>query len=168
MRAAASPPATPARRTPVPLSIASYAWTASPASIIVSGAATAAGHGESRRQRNADVDAHRLGRQHVDVETVDAAARVRRAAPPPRSPAPAPRACPAALSVGAVGAERHASPFRRRASATNAISTLTITLSNANGFALIQSSIGVTLPGESADCEHDRARNDLYRRPGCR
>ena len=129
--------------TPVPLGIASYAWTASPSSIIVSGATT------PRVTVNPATGTLTLtltdSAGNVDVETVTLTTNSATSTAPTYSGASA-TGCPAELGV-TPSAPSVTESFSPGSVGTNAVSTLTITLSNANGFTLIQSSIGVTLPG---------------------
>ncbi len=129
--------------TPVPLSIVSYAWTAAPASIILSGAATA--------QVTVNPAAGTLtltltdSAGNVDVETVTLTAGSA-ASTAPTSAGTSAMACPAALSVSP-SAPTVTESFSPSSVGENAVSKLMITLSNPNGFTLIQSSISATLPG---------------------
>ncbi len=127
---------------PAPLSIASYAWTASPSNLIVGGANT------DRVTVNPAAGTLTLtvtdSAGNIDTETVtltsDSAASTA-----PTTAGTSATACPAAITVAPVAPTVSAS-FAPATTATSAGSTLTITLANTNGFALTQSSFGLTLP----------------------
>ena len=127
---------------PAPLSIASYAWTASPSSLIVSGASSA--------QVSVDPAPGTLtltvtdSAGNVDTETVTLTATTA-ASTAPTSAGTSATACPAALSLHPA-APTVSESFSPATIVTSSPSTLTITLSNANGFALTQSSFHLTLP----------------------
>jgi len=128
---------------PVPLSIASYLWTASPASIIVSGAHTpqvtvmpTAGTLTLKVTDSAG---------NVDVETVTLTANSASSSAP-TSAGTKETACPAELNVNP-SAPSVAESFSPASVGEKAVSTLAITLSNPNGFTLLQSSFSTTLPG---------------------
>jgi serine protease len=127
---------------PAPLSIASYAWTASPASLIVSGANSA--------RVTVDPAAGTLiltvtdSAGNIDTETVTLSADSARSTAPTSAGTSA-TACPAAITVTPV-APTVTEAFSPATTVKNSLSTLTITLSNSNGFALTQSSFALTLP----------------------
>ncbi len=127
----------------VPLSIASYLWTANPASIIVSG--------EHTPQVTVYPKAGTLtltvtdSSGNVDVETVTLTANSATSTAP-TSAGSKQTACPAELSVSP-SAPTIAESFSPANVGEQVLSTLTITLSNPNGFTLIQSSFSATLPG---------------------
>jgi serine protease len=127
---------------PAPLSIASYAWTASPSSLIVSGASSA--------QVTVDPAPGTLtltvtdSAGNVDTETVTLTATTA-ASTAPTSAGTSATACPAAIAVHPV-APTVSESFSPATTLKSSPSTLTITLSNTNGFALTQSSFGLKLP----------------------
>jgi len=127
----------------VPLRIASYLWTASPASIIVSG--------EHTPQVTVNPMAGMLtltvtdSAGNADVETVTLTANSATSTAPISAGTSA-TACPAKLNVNP-SAPTVAETFSPASVGKNAVSTLAITLSNPNGFTLIQSSFSATLPG---------------------
>jgi len=127
---------------PAPLIIASYAWTASPSNLIVSGAHSdrvtvnpAAGNLTLTVTDTAG---------NIDTETVTLTADTA-VSTAPTSAGTSATACPAAIAVAPV-APTVSESFSPATTATSAVSTLTITFSNANGFALTQSSFALTLP----------------------
>jgi serine protease len=127
---------------PAPLSIASYAWTASPSSLIVSGASSA--------QVTVDPAPGTLtltvtdSAGNADTETVTLTATTATSSAPASAGTSA-TACPAAITVQPAPPTVSES-FSPAKTSTSSPSTLTITLSNSNGFALTQSSFGLTLP----------------------
>jgi serine protease len=127
---------------PAPLSIASYAWTASPASLIVSGASSA--------QVTVDPAPGTLtltvtdSAGNVDTETVTLTATTATSTAPTSAGTSA-TACPAAITVQPVPPTVSES-FSPAKTTPSSMSTLTVTLSNSNGFTLTQSSFGLTLP----------------------
>jgi serine protease len=127
---------------PAPLSIASYAWTASPSSLIVSGAKTA------RVIVNPAAGTLTLtvtdSAGNIDTETVTLTADSATSAAP-TSAGTSETACPAAITVTPV-APTVSESFSPATTVKSSLSTLTITLSNTNGFALTQSSFALTLP----------------------
>ncbi|MGO9514987.1 MAG: S8 family serine peptidase [Steroidobacteraceae bacterium] len=127
---------------PVPLSIHSYAWTASPASIIVTGANTdkvtvdpAAGTLTLTVKDSAG---------NVDVETVTLTA-TSATSTAPRSAGTSATACPTALHVTPIS-PTVAAAFSPGTVGPSIASTLTFTLNNANGYALTQSNFSDSLP----------------------
>ncbi len=128
--------------TPAALSIASYAWTASPSTLIVSGAGT------SKVTVNPAVGTLTLtvtdSAGNADVETVHLTADSATSTAPAASGTRA-TACPAALTVAPI-APQVTESFSPAAVAENTASTLTITFANKNGFALTQSKFSMSLP----------------------
>jgi serine protease len=127
---------------PAPLSIASYAWTASPSSLIVSGANTA------RVTVNPVAGTLTLtvtdSAGNIDTETVTLTADSATSTAP-TSAGTSDTACPAAITVTPV-APTVSESFSPATTVKSSVSTLTITLSNTNGFALTQSSFALSLP----------------------
>jgi serine protease len=127
---------------PAPLSIASYAWTASPSSLIVSGAKNA------RVTVNPAAGTLTLtvtdSAGNIDTETVTLTADTATSTAP-TSAGTSDTACPAAITVTPV-APTVSEAFSPATTVKSSVSTLTITLSNTNGFALTQSSFALTLP----------------------
>jgi serine protease len=127
---------------PAPLSIASYAWTASPSSLIVSGAST------SRVTVNPAAGTLTLtvtdSAGNIDTETVTLTADSARSTAPTSAGTSA-TACPTVIAVTPV-APTVSESFSPATTVKSSISTLTITLSNTNGFVLTQSSFALTLP----------------------
>jgi serine protease len=128
--------------SPAPLSIASYAWTASPSSLIVSGASSA--------QVTVDPAPGTLtltvtdSAGNADTETVTLTATTATSSAPTSAGTSA-TACPAALTLHPA-APTVSEAFSPATTVTSSPSMLTITLSNTNGFALTQSSFALTLP----------------------
>lgn len=127
---------------PAPLAIASYAWTASPSSLIVSGANSARVSVDPAPGTLTLNVTDSAG--NVDTETVTLTATTAASSAPTAAGSSA-TACPAAISVHPAPPTVSAS-FSPAKTATNSPSTLTVMLSNGNGFALTQSSFGMTLP----------------------
>jgi hypothetical protein len=127
---------------PAPLSIVSYAWTASPSSLIVSGANGA------RVTVNPAAGTLTLtvtdSAGNIDTETVTLTADSATSTAPSSAGTSA-TACPAAIKVSPA-APTVSESFSPATTAKSVASTLTITLSNTNGFALTQSSFALTLP----------------------
>jgi serine protease len=127
---------------PAPLSIASYAWTASPSSLIVSGANTA------RVTVNPAAGTLSLAvtdsAGNIDTETVTLSADAATSTAPASTGTRA-SACPTAITVAPV-APTVSESFSPATTVKSSISTLTVTLANTNGFALTQSSFALTLP----------------------
>jgi serine protease len=127
---------------PAPLGIASYAWTASPSSLIVSGA------NSSRVTVNPAAGTLTLtvtdSAGNVDTETVTLTADTATSTAPASAGTSA-TACPVAIRVTPV-APTVSESFSPATTVKSSVSTLTITLSNTNGFALTQSSFALTLP----------------------
>jgi serine protease len=145
---AACDPTTLATAAPTPLQIASFAWTASPSTLIAAGAATP------------KVTVHPSGggtltltvtdsAGNVDTETVTIAesggAYVATSTAAATAPGTSATACPKALAV-TPSAPSVALSFAPASVARTVVSTLTITLTNPNAFALTQSSFNATLP----------------------
>jgi serine protease len=131
--------------------IAGFAWTANPASLIASGANSAqvtiapgniAPGGSATLTLTVTDSAG-----NVDLETVTLSASVLTSSAP-SSAGDAASACPAPLSTNpAAPAAPTATPaWSPAAIAPNASSTLTVRLGNTNGFDLTQSSLNLTLP----------------------
>jgi len=146
---AACDPTTLAGATPTPLHIASYAWTASPGTLITAGASTAkvtidpSGGGGTLVLKLTD------SAGNVDTETVTVSASggsysATSTAPTAASGTSA-TACPQALRV-TPEAPTLAASFAPASVMRNVASTLTITLTNPNGYALTQSSFSAALP----------------------
>ncbi|MGA2396712.1 MAG: S8 family serine peptidase [Steroidobacteraceae bacterium] len=127
---------------PAPLSIASYAWTASPSSLIVSGANSARVTVDPAPGTLTLTLTDSAG--NLDTETVTLTATSATSTAPATAGTSA-TACPAAITVHPVPPTVSESFFPAK-TATSSPSTLTLTLSNTNGFALTQSSFGMTLP----------------------
>jgi serine protease len=127
---------------PAPLSIASYAWTASPSSLIVSGANSA------RVTVNPAAGTLSLtvtdSAGNIDTETVTLTADTATSTAPTSAGTSA-TACPAVITVTPV-APTVSESFSPATTVKSSVSTLTITLANSNGFALTQSSFALTLP----------------------
>ncbi len=127
---------------PAPLSIASYAWTASPSSLIVSGAKNArvtVNPAAGTLTLTVTDSAGNVGTETVTL-TADSATSTA-----PTSAGTSDTACPAAITVTPV-APTVSEAFSPATTVKSSVSTLTITLSNTNGFALTQSSFALTLP----------------------
>jgi serine protease len=127
---------------PAPLSIASYAWTASPSSLIVSGANTARVSVNPVAGTLTLTVADSAG--NIDIETVTLTADTATSTAP-TSAGTSDTACPAAITVTPV-APTVSESFSPGTTVKSSVSTLTITLSNTNGFALTQSSFALALP----------------------
>jgi serine protease len=128
--------------SPTPLGIHSYAWTASPASIIVSGANSPKVTVNPASGTLTLTLTDSAG--NVDVETVALTAESARSSAPTSAGTSA-TACPRPVTVSPAAPEVAAS-FSPTTVGENIASVLTITLQNTNGFALTQSSFSVTLP----------------------
>jgi serine protease len=128
--------------TPVPLSIVSFAWSAVPAGIIVSGAATSKVTIDPSPGTLTLTVTDSAG--NSDTETVTLTASAATSSAPSSSGGPK-SACPAPLAVTPLP-PTVSEDFSPTAVAQNSASTLTVTIANANGFALTQSSLQVTLP----------------------
>ncbi len=131
-----------AAATPVPLAIASFAWSAVPAGIIVSGAATSKVTIDPSPGTLTLTVTDSAG--NSDTETVTLTASAATSSAPSTSGGPK-SACPAPLEV-TPRPPTVTENFSPAAVGENTASTLTVTIANANGFALTQSSLQVTLP----------------------
>jgi serine protease len=127
---------------PVPLAIASFAWSAVPSSIIVGGAATSkvSIHPSPGTLTLTVTDSA----GNTDTETVTLTARGATSTAPSTSGGMA-SACPAPLTVAPLPPTLTEN-FSPATVAPNTASTLTLTIANANGFALTQSSLRLNLP----------------------
>jgi serine protease len=128
--------------TPAPLTIASFAWSAVPSSLIVSGAATSKVTIDPSPGTLTLTVTDSAG--HADVETVTLTASSATTAAPSSSGS-SKSACPAAIEVSPLPPTVTES-FSPSMVGENTASTLTVTLANANGFALTGSSLKLTLP----------------------
>jgi serine protease len=128
--------------TPVPLSIASFVWSAVPAGIIVSGAATSKVTIDPSPGTLTLTVTDSAG--NSDTETVTLTASGATSSAPSSSGGPN-SACPAPLAVTPLP-PTVTEDFSPASVAQNSASTLTVTIANANGFALTQSSLQVALP----------------------
>jgi serine protease len=128
--------------TPVPLSIASFVWSAVPAGIIVSGAATSKVTIDPSPGTLTLTVTDSAG--NSDTETVTLTASAATSSAPSTSGGPN-SACSAPLAVTPLP-PTVTEDFSPATVAQNSASTLTVTIANANGFALTQSSLQVTLP----------------------
>jgi len=145
---AACDPTTLANPTPTSLRIASYAWTATPSSLITAGASTAkvtvnpSGGGTLVLTLTDSAG-------NVDVETVtirdSAGSYSATSTAPTVASGTSATACPRALTVTPQAPTLSAS-FAPASVAKNVASTLTITLTNPNPYALTQSSFNAALP----------------------
>jgi serine protease len=130
---------------PVPLSIVSYKWTENPPGIIVSGAT-------SPQVTVSPVAGGILtltvtdSAKNVDIETVTFNSASSATSTAPISAGTSATACPAELNV-TPSAPTVTESFSPASVGENSVSMLAITLSNPNGFTLIQSSFSATLPG---------------------
>ncbi len=128
--------------TPAPLAIASFAWSAVPSSIIVSGATASKVTIDPSPGTLTLTVTDSAG--NMDTETVTLTASTATTAAPSTSGS-AKNACPTALAMSPLPPTVTES-FSPATVAENTVSTLTVTLANANGFALTQSSLELTLP----------------------
>jgi serine protease len=127
-----------------PLGIASYAWTAAGGVSISAGANAAIvtvnpGTGGTLTLVVTD------SAGNSDTETVTLSATAVTSSTAPTAAGAAATACPKALTITPVAPTVTAS-FAPVSVGQNVLSTLTVTLSNANGFALTQSGFSLTLP----------------------
>jgi serine protease len=127
---------------PVPLDIVSYAWTASPANLIVSGAQSAQVTVNPAPGTLTLAVTDSAG--NVDTETVTFTANGASSTAPAASGTSA-TACPSAVVVNPA-APTVSESFSPAAVAQSTVSTLTITLANSNGFALTGSHFDLALP----------------------
>jgi serine protease len=128
--------------TPSPLDIATFRWSASPASIIESGASSAQVTINPVPGTLTLTITDSAG--NTDTETVLLTSSSAKSSAPSSAGTRA-SACPTPLAVNPVAPSVSAS-FSPAAVARSAVSTLTLTLVNTNGFALTQSSLSVSLP----------------------
>jgi serine protease len=128
--------------TPAPLAIASFAWSAVPSSIVVSGAATSKVTIDPSPGTLTLTVTDTAG--NSDTETVALTGGTATTTAPSRS-GDSKTACPTPLKVSPLP-PTVTENFSPPAVGENTVSTLTITLANANGFALTQSSVQFTLP----------------------
>jgi serine protease len=131
-----------AAATPVPLTIASFAWSAVPARIIVGGAAAARVTIDPSPGTLTLTVTDSAG--NTDTETVTLTANSAATTAPSRTGSTA-SACPTPLKV-APRPPAVTAGFSPATVGENTASILTVTLSNANGFALTESSLKFTLP----------------------
>jgi len=142
---AACDPTTLGTGSPTPLSIASYAWTASPSSLI-SGVTNSPqvtinpGNGGTLTLTITD------SAGNVDVETVTLTANSASSTALAAAGGTSATACPAALAVVPVVPTVNAA-FAPASVGENTVSTLTITLTNPNVFDLTQANFTAALPG---------------------
>ncbi len=131
-----------AAATPVPLTIASFAWSAVPSRIIVSGSAAAKVTIDPSPGTLTLTVTDSAGNTDTETVTLTASSAATTA---PSTAGGAASACPTPLEVSprpptvTVG-------FSPATVGENAASMLTVTLANANGFALTESSLKFTLP----------------------
>jgi serine protease len=128
--------------TPAPLAIASFAWSASPSSIIVSGAAGSKVTIDPSPGTLTLKVTDSAGNRDTETVTLTADAATTTA---PSAAGGSKSACPVSLEISPVAPTVTAN-FYPASVPENSVSTLTITLANANGFALTQSSLQLTLP----------------------
>jgi serine protease len=127
---------------PAPLSIVSYRWSASPSSLIVSGADTPKVTIDPAPGTLTLTITDTAG--NTDEETVTVRANSASSAAPTSAGTRA-TACPIALTVSPAAPTVSVS-FSPDSVEENGTSTLTIAFTNSNGFALTQSSFDLTLP----------------------
>jgi serine protease len=143
---AACNPATLSTATPAPLRLVSYAWTAQPASLISAGANTPQvtvnpGSGGVLTLTVTD------SAGNSDTETVTLRANSVVSTAPASAGGSSATACPTALEITPT-APTVSESFSPSSVGENVPATLTITLTNANGFDLTQSSLSETLPAK--------------------
>jgi serine protease len=127
--------------TPAPLALASFAWSAAPSSIIVSGAAASKVTIDPAPGTLTLTVTDTAGNSDTETVTLTASA----AATTAPSAAGSPNACPASIDVSPL-APTVTESFSPASVGENSASMLTITLANANGFALTQSSFKFSVP----------------------
>jgi serine protease len=127
---------------PAPLSIVSYHWSASPASLIMSGADTPKVSIDPTPGTLTLTLTDSVG--NIDTETVTVRANSASSAAPTSAGTRA-TACPAALTV-APAAPTVSESFSPASVEENGTSTLLITFANSNRFALTQASFDLTMP----------------------
>jgi serine protease len=127
--------------------IASYAWTANPSSLIPLGSTaaqvTVTPNGSAGTVTLVVTDSS--GDTDTATLSVAAGGAITKAAATPTSAGTSAGACPTPLTV-TTSAPTVTEAFSPASVAENAVSTLTITLGNANAFALTQASVTETLP----------------------
>ncbi|HEX4150711.1 MAG TPA: S8 family serine peptidase [Steroidobacteraceae bacterium] len=128
--------------TPAALAIASFAWSATPSSIIAGGANTSKVTINPASGTLTLVVTDAAGNSDTETVTLTASSATTTA---PSSSGGAAAACPAPLAISPLAPTVTAS-FAPATVGENAASMLTITLANGNGFALTQSSFQWTLP----------------------
>jgi serine protease len=143
---AACNPATLSTATPAPLRLVSYAWTAQPASLISAGANSPQvtvnpGGGGVLTLTVTD------SAGNSDTETVTLRANSVVSTAPASAAGSSATACPTALEITPT-APTVSESFSPSSVGENVPATLTITLTNANGFDLTQSSLSETLPAK--------------------
>jgi len=126
---------------PAPLAVASFAWSAAPSSIIVSGAAASKVTIDPAPGTLTLTVTDTAGNSDTETVTLTASAAVTTAP----SAAGSPNACPASIDVSPL-APTVTESFSPASVGENSASMLTITLANANGFALTQSSFKFSVP----------------------
>ena len=128
--------------TPAPLSIVSFAWSAVPSSIIVSGASTSRVTIDPAPGTLTLAVTDSAGNVETETVTLTSTTAVTDA---PSSAGVSKTACPARIQVAPLPPTLTESFFPATVGEHTA-STLTVTLVNANGFALTQSSLKLALP----------------------
>jgi serine protease len=127
--------------------IASYAWTANPSSLIPAGSTaaqvTVTPNGSTGTVTLVVTD--NLGGTDTATLSVAAGGAITKAATTPASAGTSAGACPTPLTV-TTSAPTVTEAFSPASVGENVVSTLTITLSNSNAFALTQASLTETLP----------------------
>jgi serine protease len=127
--------------------IASYAWTATPSTLIPLGSTaaqvTVTPNGSTGTVTLVVTD--NLGDTDTATLSVAAGGAITKAAATPTSAGTSAGACPTPLTV-TTSAPTVTEAFSPASVAENAVSTLTVTLGNANAFALTQASVTETLP----------------------
>jgi len=128
---------------PVPLGIVSYAWTAIPSSLIISGAATDKVSVSGANGTLTLTITDSAG--NADIETVTVSNGSATSSAPAAVSGTSATACPAGLAV-IPATPTITESFSPASVGENVSSTLTITLANTNAFALTQSNFSETLP----------------------
>jgi len=142
-------PATLSTATPAALSLASFVWSAQPASLITGGANTArvtVNPGNSGGVLTLTVTD---SAGNADTETVTLTDDSASSTAPAAVTGSSATACPTALEITPM-APTVSEAFSPSSVGENVPATLTITLTNANGFDLTQSSLTETLPSNLA------------------
>lgn len=132
----------PLAAPPAPLGIASYAWTANPQSLIVSGANTSKVTIDPAPGTLTVTVTDTAG--NASVATVALSTNAAHTSAPSSARAPQ-GACPTAVAVAPIAPVVRAA-FAPESVSPHATSILTITLANSNPFALTQSSFALALP----------------------